>query len=54
MRSNKVLSIVLNTKSEAGALFPDDFVKVGMKPEEIMEILNELADNGKSQQTKKY
>jgi hypothetical protein len=47
-----VLSIVLNNKSEAGAVFPDDFAIVEMEPEEIMKTLNELADNGRSQQTK--
>jgi len=42
----KVLSIVLNNKSDAGAVFPDEFAKVEMEPEEIMKTLNELADNG--------
>jgi hypothetical protein len=50
----KVLTVVLNNKTAEGAKCPDDFGKVKLEPEMMMQILNGLADDGNSQQAKTY
>ncbi|CBY15406.1 unnamed protein product [Oikopleura dioica] len=50
----RVLSIVLNNKSEEGAKCPADFKTTGLKEEEIMKILNELMDHGRDKSTHKF
>ena len=46
--SSKVLGIVIKNETESGAQCPGDFEMTGLNEKKLREILNQLADDGKS------